>query len=133
MFETETMLFICLSIIDDPADEIKFNEVYKLHNGFMLRFMLSRLKNKQDAEDALQNALLKLVKNISKIDDVSAKKTRSFLVTLCRSVAIDFYRANEDNNNKMDIGEENDMDSIASTITLDSFSGLMSKDGYKRP
>lgn len=126
------MFFIYLTMIDAPKDISKFTEIYIKHRTMMYRIALSVLKNPQDAEDAVQEAFLKLAKNISKIDEVSAKKTEAFLVILVRNTAIDLYRAKHHEQDKVELNEENDMDIIESTEATDILSGIISVEGYRR-
>lgn len=77
------MLFIYLSMIDSPEDSDKFTEIYNKYKSIMHHVAFRILKNTQDAEDAVHEAFLKLAKNISKIGDVSCKKTQTFLV-ICK-------------------------------------------------
>ena len=49
------------------------------------------LHNKYDAEDAVQQTLIKLSSCIEKIDDPECKKTRNFIGIICRNIAINIY------------------------------------------
>jgi len=119
-------------MIESPDDISKFNEIYRKHRGMMYRVAFSVLKNTQDTEDAVQEAFFKLAKIISRIDEVSAKKTEAFLVILSRNTAIDLYRTKHHEQYRMEFDEENDMDGIESTATRDILSGIISKEGYRR-
>jgi RNA polymerase sigma-70 factor (ECF subfamily) len=125
------MLFIYLSMINNPVDVDIFNEVYHKYRGKMYRVAYYELKNKEDAEDAVQEAFVKVAKNISKINEIPGKKTEAFLVIVIRNTARDIYRKNHRERGKVDVDEENDMDTLASPITEDILSGLMSREGYK--
>jgi RNA polymerase sigma-70 factor (ECF subfamily) len=126
------MLYIYLAMIDNPDDKIKFIQLHEKYERMMFGVIFSKLKHKQDTEDALQEALLKLAENIFKIDEVSCRKTESFLVILSRNTAIDFLRKNKRENGRIDIDDENNMDIIESSVTSDMLSDLISKEGYER-
>jgi RNA polymerase sigma-70 factor (ECF subfamily) len=119
-------------MIDDPDDKSKFIEIHEKYKDMMYRIAYSVLKNEQDAEDALQESFMKVAKNISKIGDVSCRKTETFLVVLCRNASVDLHRKNHHEQGKIDLGEDNDMDNISSKITLDVLSEIISKEGYQR-
>jgi RNA polymerase sigma-70 factor (ECF subfamily) len=74
-------------MIEDPADISKFDDIYSKYGMLMYRAAYSVLKNKEDAEDTVQEALIKVAKNISEISKLSCEKTEAFLVTLSRNTA----------------------------------------------
>lgn len=126
------MLLIYLTMIDDPADELKFDEIYRKYKGMMFRVANSVLKNKEDAEDALSEALLKLAKNIYKIRKLSCEELEGFLVTLSRNVAIDAYRKFQNKSDNHDFDEVCGTNRVGQTATPDVLTAFLSKEGYKR-
>jgi RNA polymerase sigma-70 factor (ECF subfamily) len=126
------MLFIYLSMIETQEDTDKFTEIYNKHKSTMHSIAFSILKNTQDAEDAVQEAFLKLARNILKIDEVSSKKTKSFLVILIKNTAIDLYRKKHHEQDRVEPNEENDMNGLKSTDATDILSGIISVEGYRR-
>ena len=53
------------------------------------------LNHKQDAEDAMQQAFVKIAENIQKISEPVCPKTQSYIVTMVENKAIHLYRANQ--------------------------------------
>lgn len=66
--------------------------LYREYRSPMLRIALSVLRDEGLAEDAVQQAFLKIFQNFEKIDRSDCNKTRSFIVILIRNTAIDLYR-----------------------------------------
>jgi len=54
------------------------------------------------AEDAVQQAFIKILKNLHKIDEENVPATRSFLVIICRNVSINLYKSKQYLNNNSD-------------------------------
>ncbi|MCL2076951.1 MAG: RNA polymerase sigma factor [Oscillospiraceae bacterium] len=126
------MLQFYLLMVESVEDIDKFTEIYNKYKHMMYRVALSILKKPQDAEDAVQEAFFRLAKNISKIDEVSCKKTEAFLVILSRSVSINIYNKNRKEKGKVDLGEEVGMDSVVFGITPDALNEVLSKEGYSQ-
>jgi RNA polymerase sigma-70 factor (ECF subfamily) len=118
-------------MIDLQEDKDKFNEIHEKYEVMMYRVIYSVLKNKEDTEDALQDAFMTLAKNISKIDSVSCRKTETLLVILSRNTAIDHYRKNKRQRENVELWQDEDIDNLESSATLDSLSKLVSKEGYR--
>lgn len=66
MFLAPLSFFI--SMIDSPEDQDKFTLLYTRYRGVMYRIARRILKNDIDAEDAVQEAFLSIINNISSID-----------------------------------------------------------------
>lgn len=49
------------------------------------------LRNKQDAEDAVQEAFLSIAQNISKISEPDSQRTKGFITVITTNKAIDMY------------------------------------------
>lgn len=50
------------------------------------------VKNEKDAEDVLQEAFIKIAKNIKSISDIKSKETVSFLIVITKNTAYDYIR-----------------------------------------
>ena len=66
--------------------------LYLQYRTPMYRVALSVLRDSGLAEDAVQQAFLKIFQNFEKLDLSDCNKTRSFIVILVRNTAIDLYR-----------------------------------------
>lgn len=85
-------MLMYLMMIDSPEEQSKFEKIYRTYKGLMYHFAYKILNNKQDAEDAVHYAFVKIAENISKIGDPVCPKTRVYIVTIVESKAIDLYR-----------------------------------------
>lgn len=85
------MLFFA-AIIDDERSKNKLEALYTKYGKDMFRVAYRILNDYQLAQDAVQVAFIKLIDNISKIDEVNSNKTRAFVVIIVRNISINIYR-----------------------------------------
>lgn len=81
-------MLVYLQMLDTPEEKAKFETLYYTYRHTMLHIAMQILKDYQLAEDAVQEAFLRLVKNFSKIGEVNCPRTRLFVVVIVRNVAI---------------------------------------------
>jgi len=91
--------------IISESDRNKLGEIYSFYRRDMFVTAYSILKDYQAAEDAVQNAILKIYNYLDKISEVKCKKTRSYIVIIVRSICIDYSRAKKDMDSLDDIRE----------------------------
>lgn len=77
----------------DPKEDEKFDLVYNHYKGFVFDIANKILHNYYDAEDAMQEAFLKILLNIKKIDDPLSDRTRGYVAVIAERKAIDLYRS----------------------------------------
>lgn len=70
----------------------QMEELYRQYRSPMFRVALAVLRDEDLAEDAVQQAFLKIFQNFEKIEWADCNKTKSFIVILIRNTAIDLYR-----------------------------------------
>lgn len=85
-------MILYLLMIDTPEDRSKFEKMYVTYRGLMYHVAYDILHNKQDAEDAVHHAFIKIAENIETIEDSIGPMTKSLVVTIVRNKAIDVYR-----------------------------------------
>ena len=77
--------------------------IYKEFHSDLLRYVRSKVRLKEDAEDILQNVFVKISSSVNKLtEDVRIK---NWLFTVTRNTIIDYYRANA-NKKKVAIEDE---------------------------
>ena len=87
------MLSIVLSAVDlNTGDKNKFESIYNIHKNALFYHALKIVKNESDAEDVLQEAFIKIAKNINAIDDIKSKETISFLIVITKNTSYDYMR-----------------------------------------
>lgn len=86
-------MLVYLQAIGSGPEKSKFERIFALYQGRMYHTAYQILRNRQDAEDAVHQALLAIAKNISKSSDPECTKTLSYIVTITENKAIDMYRS----------------------------------------
>ncbi len=86
------MLSIFLSLIDAPSDKEKFTKIYSTYTKLMMSVAMSVLHNPALAEEAVQEAFLKIAKNISAFSSAECNKTAGLVVIIVRNASIDLLR-----------------------------------------
>lgn len=76
----------------DPKEDEKFEQVYNHYEKFVFVIANRVLHNFSDAEDAKQEAFLKIFLNTKKIDDPFSAKTRGYIAVIAERKAIDLLR-----------------------------------------
>lgn len=77
---------------DEKKTSVIVEKLYKEYKNLMYKEANNILKDTSLAEDAVQQSFIKIIKNIEKIDEKNEAKTRSFLVIICRNIALDIYK-----------------------------------------
>lgn len=86
-------MMVYLSTIEMPEDRSKFERVYLKYRDLMFHAANRILHNTHDAEDAVHQAFLSILKHLDKISSVESQKTRAFVVVIVERKAIDLLRA----------------------------------------
>ena len=87
------LLSIILWAVDLNIDEKnKFEAVYNTHKNALYNQVLSMVKNEKDAEDVLQEAFIKIAKNLKSINDIKSKEAVSVLIVITKNTAYDYIR-----------------------------------------
>ena len=85
-------MLIYLQIIESDEDKKKFTRLYHRYRNIMFWKANSVLNNVRDAEDAVQQAFVKVAEHIQSIDDSIEPRVRNYLVIIAEHKAIDIYR-----------------------------------------
>jgi RNA polymerase sigma-70 factor (ECF subfamily) len=80
-----------LMTIDDSKTRSKLEELYKTYYKEMYITAYSILRDHHEAEDVVQNAIIRLSNNLKKISKIKCKKTRSYLVIIVRNLSYNVY------------------------------------------
>ena len=86
------LTIILLSTNMDTDEKNKFEFIYNRYKSAMFNKAVSIVKNENDAEDILQEAFIKIAKNIKSIDNIKSKETLSFLMVITKNAAYDYVR-----------------------------------------
>jgi len=88
MGESDYKLLAILMVIENETDRHKATEIYIKYYSTMMYVAKSILTDSALAEDAVSEALIKIIDNLDKISDISCYKTRSYIVIIVRNIAL---------------------------------------------
>ena len=101
------MLSMYLSIVETEEQRSMVERLYIDQKQTMYHTAFAILKNKQDAEDAVHEAFLRIITNIDKLSDIGSEKIKSFVIIVVKNIAIDIYRKRQ-KNVIVDVPEDDD-------------------------
>lgn len=81
------MIQLYLTLIDEEQDKERFEAAYYRYRKLMHREANKILKDSHRAEDAVQEAFLRIARNFHKVGAVEDQQTRNFFVQITRRVA----------------------------------------------
>lgn len=70
---TDAVLSLYLAALESDGDKKQFRELYRRYHRVMERTALAVLHDPHDAEEAVQEAFLRVIENFSKIDEIPCK------------------------------------------------------------
>ena len=85
------MLAFYLSEIDKEENKLKFEEIYHCYAKEMFVIANRILNNKENAEDAVQDAFVVIMRKLDTIQDVHAKGTSNYIRVIVKNKAINIY------------------------------------------
>ena len=85
-------MLLFLAMLDTAEEQSKFTLLYEKYRYLMWYVAKDILKDKDLAEDAVQEAFFALIRHMEKIGDVDSSATRNFLATIVKSKAVDILR-----------------------------------------
>lgn len=85
-------MLLYVTLADSPADRSKFERIYIQYRDLMMKMAFRILQNRQDAEDAVHQAFIKIAEHIDEIEEAICPKTRAYVVIIAENKAIDIYR-----------------------------------------
>ena len=90
------MLVYYLQMLDTPEEKIRFEQIYLKYRGLMYHVADGILHDRQDAEDAVHNAFLRIIRRFSKFQNTPAKDLAPQIVVIARNEAISLQRKRKD-------------------------------------
>ncbi len=125
------LLGFFLLALETEDDRNKFTALYKHYESSMYNIAFSILRDRYLAEDAVHDALLKIINYIPDISDIKCHKTKALIVIIIKSTAIDIYRKRDKQftNEKTEVPEEADTVELPldQVIAYESFNELKMK------
>jgi RNA polymerase sigma-70 factor (ECF subfamily) len=84
-----------ISAIKDDDDRLLVEKIYEAYEKHMYMIAFGILHNQQDAEDAVNNTIIKIIDYVDKFIDISCEETKRLIVIYSRSIALNMYKANQ--------------------------------------
>ena len=82
------MISFYLSLLDTPEEKSKFEQLYLLYRQDMFKMAYGILENKYDAEDAVHEAFMRVMKKLTKISEINCPQTHAYLLIIVKRVAL---------------------------------------------
>lgn len=90
------MLTLYLQMLETPEEKVRFEEIYRKYRGAMFHVAEGILHNDQDAEDAVQNAFLRMIRKFSRFQRTPVKDLAPLVTVIARNEAISLRRKRKD-------------------------------------
>ena len=87
------MLCMVLSMVDEPIEKRKVEQLYEKYNRLMYVVAYNILKQHEEAEDAVIASWEKIIRHLDKISEIECRETKNFIVIIVERTSIDMYRA----------------------------------------
>lgn len=81
-----------LMLFEDEADKARFRWIYDRLRHRMYRVALSLLHSDSKAQEAVQESFFKIIRNFSKINQLSSQEIVPYIVTIVENTAKDILR-----------------------------------------
>lgn len=88
------MMMYLMSMIEDESDRRLFAAIYQAHHAALERAALGILHNAHDAEGAVQNAWLQILRHFSAISQLPDGEIRYYLLAVVKNEALMLLRKN---------------------------------------
>ena len=117
------MLSLYLSMVETEEQRSLVEQIYHDYEQTMYHAAFAVLHNKQDAEDAVHEAFVRLITDIDRLAAIEKKKQKSFVIIVTRNIAIDTYRRRQretvgaEDISDMDIADDLDLEQAISDST----------------
>ena len=85
-------MLIFLATIEDETEKTKIETIYELYAERMFHLSFSILHNNEDAEDAVQTAMVRACKHVKKLQEPYDKSTMWYVLETTKNISIDIYR-----------------------------------------
>lgn len=85
-------MLVFLNLIDTEEEKDKFQKVYEKYGRLMHYVAASMLGEQALAEDAVQEAFLRIAKNIHKVKEADSKETKNFVLIITKNVSRDLIK-----------------------------------------
>lgn len=86
---------ICFMLVDTEEERDKLEALIYRYKGMMFCTINDIINDEHLTEDILQEVFIKIALNIEKVNnDINSNRAKSFIMTITKNTAFDFYRKN---------------------------------------
>ena len=89
------MLAVLLAALESDEDKQKFTEIYELYHVQMEQTAIRILKDQHDAEDAVQNAFMQMIRHFEKIYEIPCEELPFWIISIVKNEARIILRKNQ--------------------------------------
>ncbi len=89
------MVQLYLTLIDDEGERARFEEAYFEYKGLLHYIAKGILHDEHRAEDAVQEAFIRIAKNFHKVGEIKGKSTKNFFVLITRRISLNMLEREE--------------------------------------
>ena len=89
------MIQLFLTLIEEEEDKLRFEDAYYRYRNLMYVKAYEILNDSHRAEDAVQEAFLRIAKNFHKVGEVTSTETKNFFVLITEHVSINMIQREE--------------------------------------
>ena len=117
-----------ISTMDNEEHKSKMASIFHEYYPLMLYIAMGILKDRALAEDAVSASIEKIIKNISKIGDISCYKTKTYIVIIVKNTSIDILRKASRNDSPLDdLPDIADVDSLIleNYVSMEEYDNLV--------
>lgn len=82
------MIAIYLSMVDDKANQNRFERLYYKYKNLMYYIAFGVLNDEADSEDAVQEAFMRIAKNMDKVGEIDSTVTKNFVAIIAKREAL---------------------------------------------
>ena len=86
------MLSFFLAVLESEADKEKFIEIYEQYHDFIEKTAINILKNQQDAEDAVQNTFVQIIRHFEKVFEIDCKNLPFWIISIAKNESLMILR-----------------------------------------
>lgn len=89
------MLIYLLAFIDDEGEREKFTLIFNQYHIQMEKVAHRILPERKDAEDAVQNAFIQVIRHFEKVSEISCEELPFWLISITKNEALMIRRKNK--------------------------------------
>lgn len=122
------MLMMYAAVIDDAEDMLRFERIYNGYRKQMFYVANGILHDEYEAEDAVQNALLGIARNIKALPECDDELIKAYVLTAAKNAALNFLPKKQRRDSELDIDELDfaDADDVFHKVAMsDDYEKLM--------